>query len=114
MQTWIEEVRASIAERAASNQAEEQRLEVFKHRTTPVIERLRRLIDSMPESERDLPRSLEFYRGTLKAKHSGKHAHPGKTGSALRALGYIRKRNWSDAENGFRAIWYPPVKGGNV
>jgi hypothetical protein len=114
MQTWMEEIKASIAARAASNQAEDQRLEAFKHRTTPVIERLRRFIDSMPEGERDTPRSLEFYRQALKAKHNGKHAHPGETGSALRALGYVRKRNWSNAEDGFRAVWYPPVKGGNV
>jgi hypothetical protein len=65
---------------------------------------------AMPDSERDSPRPLEFYRMTLRAKYHGKHAHSGEIGEALRALGYIRKRGWSSAEGGFRAVWYPPVK----
>jgi len=115
MRTWIEEVKQGQAERAArqgaaQKEAENSNMEQFKFRTSPVIERLRRFIEAMPESERGLPRSLEFYRLTLKAKYHGKHAHSGETGEALRALGYVRKRGWSSAEGGFRAMWHPPVK----
>jgi hypothetical protein len=106
----METIRQGQAERAARKEAENSGIEQFKLRTTPVIERLRRFIEAMPESERGLPRPLEFYRLTLRAKYHGKHAHSGETGEALRALGYIRKRGWSSAEGGFRAVWYPPVK----
>ena len=27
--------------------------------------------------------------------------------TALRKLGWIRRRQWSDSEDGFRAKWYP-------
>ena len=108
----MEEIKADVAERAARRQIEDNsEMEVFRLRTTPVIERLRRFIASMPDEERNTPRSLEFYRQVLKAKYHGKHAHSGETGEALRALGYIRKRGWSSADGGFRAVWYPPVKG---
>ena len=112
MQTWMEKIKADVAERALGPKAEDiSELEVFKLRTTPVIERLRRFIESMPASERNKPRSLEFYRQTLKAKYHGKHAQSGETGEALRFLRYTRKRGWSSIDGGFRAVWYPPVKG---
>src|SRR4051794_19369269 len=102
VQIWIERIKADLAERAARHEVERiPETEVFKLRTTPVIERLRRFIESMPEQERCTPRSLEFYRQVLKAKYHGKHAHSGETGEALRALGYTRKRGWSSAEGGF-------------
>jgi hypothetical protein len=104
-------IKADAAERAARRELENtEEMEVFRLRTTPVIERLRRFIESMPDGERNIPRSLEFYRQVLKSKYHGKHAHSGETGEALRALGYVRKRGWSSAEGGFRAVWYPPVK----
>lgn len=112
MQTWMEKVKATVNERALGLKTEEtSEMEVFRVRTTPVIERLRRFIESMPNDERNMPRALEFYRLVLKSKYHGKHAHSGETGEALRALGYVRKRGWSSAEGGFRAVWYPPVKG---
>jgi hypothetical protein len=109
MRTWIEDVKQGHAEIGARKEAENSDMEQFKLRTTPVIERLRRFIESMPESERGSPRPLEFYRLTLRAKYHGKHAHSGETGEALRTLGYTRKRGWSAIEGGFRAMWYPPV-----
>jgi hypothetical protein len=111
MQTWMGKIKVDIAERAARREIEDtSERDMFKLRTTPVIERLRRFIESMPDGERNAPRSLEFYRQMLKAKYHGKHAHSGETGEALRALGYIRKRGWSSTEGGFRAVWYPPAR----
>lgn len=107
MRTWIEEIRATIDERAVRETPD---LDLFKLRTTPVIDRLRKFIGTIPESERDKPRSLEFYRLALKAKYQGKHAQLGETGEALRSMGFIRRRSWSSTEGGFRATWYPSVK----
>jgi hypothetical protein len=110
MQTWIEQIKTTMEARAAERNFDElAELEAFKLRTTPVIVRLRRFIAAMPESERNKPRPLEFYRQALKAKYHGKHAQLGETGEALRSLGFVRRRGWSSTEGGFRATWYPPV-----
>ncbi len=110
MRTWIEEIKATIDERVARRKAEAPEIEAFKLRTTPVIDRLKKFIGTIPESERSKPRPLEFYRQALKAKYHGKHAQLGETGEALRSLGFVRRRGWSSTEGGFRATWYPPVK----
>jgi hypothetical protein len=34
------------------------------------------------------------------------NCHPGELGAALRKLGFIRRRNWSEAEGAFRARWF--------
>lgn len=87
---------------------EQQTVETFTRRTTPVQTRLEKLINSMPESERSKPRPLSFFSQMLLARHRGKHAHVGETGEALRALGWTRKRDWSSADKSFRAMWWPP------
>ena len=33
--------------------------------------------------------------------------HVGELAAALQKLGWIRRRQWSDSEDGFRAKWYP-------
>lgn len=72
----------------------------------PLIERIRRLVASLPEHERNIPKSMEYFQTRLKGR-KGKTAHVGEIANALRKLGYVRKRAWSDPENGFRAFWYP-------
>lgn len=109
MKTWSDQIR-DLQDQAKANAAarEQQAVEAFTRRTTPVQTRLEKLINSMPESERIKPRPLSFFSQMLLARHRGKHAHVGETGEALRALGWTRKRDWSDAEYGYRAMWWPP------
>lgn len=99
-----EELNAKYLQSEARKELE---LEIFKETSTTVVERLKRLIESIPSSERDVPRSLEWYRTRLRGIQ-GRGAHAGEVGNALRALGYQRKRAWSYSEDGFRALWYPP------
>ena len=80
-------------------------LEIFKESSTPVVERLKRLIASIPIEEVNNPRPLEWYRTRLRGIE-GRGAHAGQVGNALRALGYERKRAWSGSLSGFRSLWY--------
>ena len=84
-----------------------EELAIFRETSTPLAERLKRLIASIPDEEVNAPRSLEWYRTRLRGIE-GKGAHAGQVGDSLRALGFQRKRAWSSTENGFRALWYPP------
>lgn len=85
----------------------EEELTIFRETSTPLVERLKKLIASIPEEEKNVPRSLEWYRSRLRG-NEGRGAHAGQVGDSLRALGFQRNRAWSHSENGFRALWYPP------
>jgi hypothetical protein len=72
----------------------------------PLTERIKRLVASLPEPERNIPKSMEYFQTRLRGR-KGKAAHVGEIADALRKLGYLRKRAWSKDANGFRAYWYP-------
>ena len=72
----------------------------------PLIDRIKRLLASLPESERNMPKTMEFFQTRLRGR-KGKTAHVGEIADALRKLGYIRKRSWTGRENGFCAFWHP-------
>ena len=72
----------------------------------PLTERIKRLVASMPEPERNMPKTMEFFQTRLRGR-KGKTAHVGEIADALRKLGYVRKRRWGKGFNGFRAYWYP-------
>jgi len=86
-------------------QAEEASLEEFRETFTPLVDRVKKLTATIPEAERYTPKNIEWFRTRLKGR-KGKSAHAGELGDALRELGYVRKRSWSDKETGYRAKWY--------
>ena len=49
-----------------SDVSEKLELEIFRETSTPMTVRLKRLIESIPTSERNKPRSLEWYRTRLR------------------------------------------------
>lgn len=87
------------------SETEAARLAHFRETSVPLVERVKKLTASIPEPERHTPKSLEWFRTRLKGR-SGKSVHAGELGDALRKLGYVRKRSWSDRENGYRALWH--------
>lgn len=111
METFFKEMKEIAEDHRAKQLLEDSRKEVelaiFRETSTPLEERLKRLIASIPEEESNVPRSLEWYRTRLRGIE-GRGAHAGQVGDSLRALGFQRKRAWSSTENGFRALWYPP------
>ena len=109
MTTYIESVREQF-ERLRQSRLEveiEERTKAtsrWSERLTPLEERLKRLLSQMPEEIVAKGLSLDELRRLLSGKWRG-NCHPGELGAALRKLGFVRCRNWSDHEGGFRAIW---------
>ena len=80
----------------------------WRERNTPLIDRLRKLIDSIPEEERGQPRSLEWFRVRLLGRSVGKCARAGELGACLRAIGWQRRRVWGNPSGPSPALWTPP------
>lgn len=111
MDNFFKDMKIIAEDHQAKQREEDSRkeleLSIFRETSTPLAERLKRLIASIPNEEVPVPRSLEWYRTRLRGIE-GRGAHAGQVGDSLRALGFQRKRAWSSTENGFRALWYPP------
>jgi|GEM_PF-3297085 len=75
-----------------------------RERLTPLQERLARLLATIPEEVQREGLSLTTVQASLRGRWRGS-AHPGEVGAALRAAGFVRRRQWSD-ENGFRSLWF--------
>lgn len=106
----LAESSAAAEERARSDEARmrQEEAEQVAQRGMPLHDRLKRLIAAMPETERTKPRPLEFFAERLRGRQR-LTPHRGELASALRALGWTRKRCWHESEDGFRSYWHPPV-----
>ncbi len=104
---WLQaEHERRVAERESKRQEEKQQTKAqWEERLTPLEERLQKLLAGMPEEVIAQGLSLDALRRLLAGKWRG-NCHPGELGAALRKLGYVRRRDWSDVESGFRAKWY--------
>ena len=110
MSTYLESVRAlseaqSNAKASAGQQTALEAASRWAERLTPLEERLKRLLSQMPEEMVAKGLSLDELRRLLSGKWRG-NCHPGDLGAALRKLGFVRRRNWSDSEGGFKARWF--------
>ncbi len=110
MTTYLESVREQF-ERLQKSRLEAEIDEKAKataqwtERLTPLEERLERLLYQIPDETIAQGLSLDDLRRLLAGKWRG-NCHPGELGAALRKLGFIRRRNWSEAEGAFRARWF--------
>ena len=108
MQTWVESMRDAHDERQQKiAEQESQKVSDFRERMTPVIDRLKKFIATVPESE-CYPRSITFFTQAIRPRWNGKHAAPREVADALRQLGFTRIRGWNSSEGGFRAHWHFP------
>ena len=76
-----------------------------RERLTPLEDRLRRVLATIPANVQREGLSLPSLQTALRGRWRG-NAHPGHVGASLRKLGYTRRRQWRSA-SGFRALWYP-------
>ena len=107
--TYLEELKANLAKEQAAKQQqfdeqEQKVVATWQHAMTPLEQRLKRLLDDMPESVKANGVSLPVLQQMLKGRWRG-NAHPGELGMALRKLGYLRTRSWRGDEIGFAALW---------
>ena len=72
----------------------------------PLHMRLQKKVDAIPIKSQQQGLSLLEIQVRMKGRKGGM-PHVGELAAALRKLGWIRRRQWSDSENGFRAKWYP-------
>lgn len=108
-------VSVAHAEQFAHDYALEQQCQAaekerrWRERLTPLDERLRKLLDEIPdhikaEGIRLPPLVLQL------AGRTRQHPSAGDVGKALRRLGFRRRRDWSNSDEGYPAIWFPPKK----
>ena len=72
----------------------------------PLHIRLQKKVDAIPTKTQQRGLSLLELQVRMKGRKGGM-PHVGELAAALRKLGWIRRRQWSDNEDGFRAKWYP-------
>ena len=110
--TYLEELKANLAKEHAAKQQqfdeqEQKAVATWQHAMTPLDQRLKILLDDMPELIKTSGVSLPALQQMLKGRWRG-NAHPGELGAALRKLGYLRTRSWRGDEVAFVALWRHP------
>jgi hypothetical protein len=104
MKTWCEQVEVM----SKQAHAEVEVRSALKH--TPMDIRIRKLINAMPESERNTPRPLQFYINALAPKYSGKRAAAREVATGLVELGFTKRRVWISSSQAYCAYWFPKEK----
>ena len=107
--TYLDELKANLAKEVAArqqqvNENKQRAVAAWQHAMTPLDQRLKIVLEDMPESIKISGVSLPALQQMLKGRWRG-NAHPGELGAALRKLGYIRTRCWRRDEVGFAALW---------
>ncbi len=74
----------------------------------PLKQQVQEYLLSLPPIMRDKPISLMELRAQLQGRYNARPS-AGDLGIALTALGFTRKRDYSNAGNG-RRFWSPPVR----
>lgn len=100
IKSLMAQVEASAAEREQRVHSDTARA---TERLTPLDERLRRLLSTIPLELQQQGLALDALRTALRGRWRG-NCHPGELGAALRRLGFMRVRRWR-AGDGFRAVW---------
>jgi hypothetical protein len=109
MVAYIKQLNASVDGEALVRLLQEQRAaeEAARDRLTPLEDRLRRLLATIPPAVQAEGLSLIALQAQLRARGRGhSRCHVGELGEALRKLGFERRRAWSGSES-FTARWYP-------
>jgi hypothetical protein len=70
---------------------------------TPLSQQIEALMRSLPPVQRDRAWSMEELLVRLQGRYSAR-PHPMHVGQALRALGYVARRNWT-RDGGGRRMW---------
>ncbi len=117
MSHYIKTLKAHDAARQEHDQARYTRqleaaqaaeITAARDRLVPLDVRLARLLATVPAEVQREGLSLPTLQTMLKGRRRG-GCHPGELGTALRRLGWSRRRCWrGDGDGGFAARWHPP------
>jgi hypothetical protein len=112
MQSYIEQLKADTAEttRLRDEEARAKRPPADPRivSRTPLKQQVQEYLLSQPPIMRDKPISLMALRAQLLGRYNSRPS-AGDLGIALTALGFTRKRDFSNAGNG-RRFWLPPSR----
>lgn len=75
-----------------------------RERLTPLEDRLARLLATIPVELQREGLLLASLQASLRGRWRG-NCHPGELGTALRRLGFERRRSWKKGK-GFSALWH--------
>ncbi len=74
----------------------------------PLIDRLRRFIDTLPPDEKAKPRGIEFFAERLRGRWHPT-PHRGELARCLRKLGFTSRRNFKKSSpTGTSSMWFAP------
>lgn len=108
MSAYVKALQAEVAaeQTAHEEQLRQDKAKTARERLTPLEDRLARLLATIPLDVQREGLSLASLQASLRGRWRGS-CHPGELGTALRKLGYERRRNWTGGGDGFSALWYP-------
>ena len=103
-------LKATYEERASTNKVikdlqRQANLAAYQERMRPLADRLKDLLTKIPDEVKNAGIPIATLQERLKGRFKG-NANITELAKALRALGYVRHRQWSNSE-GFCARWYP-------
>ncbi len=102
---YVNQLNAAVADAALAAKRDSQSIEDARDRLSPLQDRLSRSLENIPIELQRQGLSLISLQASLRGRWRGS-CHAGELGSALRKLGFQRRRNWN-GESGFQALWFP-------
>jgi len=109
MKAYIEKLNTEVAEDRRRQEEHRRKEHSADSRILcgkPLIQQIDELMLSLPPVSRDRPWSMEELVSRLQGQYRTR-PHPMNVGTALRKLGWVRVRLWSEHEEG-RRVWLPP------
>jgi hypothetical protein len=113
MEHYIKTLQENAKQAAFRDEAEREeranaKMATARDRLALLEDRLKRLLGTIPTPVQAEGLSLMALQTHFRGRGQGHmHCHVGELGTALRRLGFIRKRSWQEDADGFRALWYP-------
>ena len=99
MQRYLDSLKAT--------EAQQDRHRPSAQHYKPIEHQLEQLMRTLPPVELQRPWPMAEFISRLNGRYRDK-PHPMKVSEALRKLGWVRRRDWSNAGAG-RRYWYSPV-----
>ena len=108
LNSYINELKAEIVTRARALDLEPEATRNRLRNVKPLTLQIEELMRTLPPLQRNRPWSMGDLVNRLKGKYR-ERPHAAKVGQALRALGWVRLRDWTISGDGSR-VWVAPYQ----
>ena len=107
MKAYIDKLKAKTAEAEHLREQAKAKSHIVDMRISPewapLTEQIETLMCNLPPAQRERPWAMEELCLRLKGKYNS-YPHPMHVGKALRSLGWVQMRDWTNAGGG-RRVW---------